>query len=81
MDTKAMDTWKIVNTKTGAWYKPNSRGFSSWKYPNEYAANQAIATMPERARSAYRAVLCGDEVATDSIPQTGRSAFDGGFEV
>ena len=56
LGVKEANMYKIINIRTGEQYKPSSRGYTKYLYANEYAANQAIATMPAKYRAAYKAV-------------------------
>jgi hypothetical protein len=50
----------VVNRRTGEQYRPNSRGATAYRYPNRYAAEQAIAAMPPRWRDGYEAKPCSE---------------------
>ena len=45
--------YAIFNVKTGEQYMPISRTHKDFLYPNEYAAKQAIDSMPANWRSQY----------------------------
>jgi len=47
----------IVDRVTGKPYQPCSKGYARYTYPSRYAAERAIAAMPERWRGRYEARL------------------------
>lgn len=65
--------YAIFNLNTGKQHKATSRGFSKFCYDSKFAAEQAIAAMPRKYRTAYAAMTLeqgrelADRIYTDSL--------------